>query len=234
MFLTKLSLWLDDLFGTSVMLPTAAIQVCLPQKAFHGSGIDGYCIPRNLIGTILVKLYPNMCDDLILLASLKKLINKVDEAQENIHFVIIYSAKPNTKLKTTFLKKYAIHKSLINHERFHVITMMKPIEWHRAADSVLKNIFMENWETQRDALLINPAYSSMIKDGCEESWVITMEILARIAAILHAPKNARNEIAQYQLSNASQELICVANEVEKRWQSAEGLVGWLDALYWSK
>ena len=116
----------------------------------------------------------------------------------------------------------------MNHERFHAETMTRSHVWHVTADGMLENRLGELWSAPRNVMLKLPTYASIVTRIGDESWVSTTEMLARIAAVLHAPEHMRKAIVTYQLGGAVDELLLLASAVEERWGTAEALLGWLD------
>jgi hypothetical protein len=126
-----------------------------------------------------------------------------------------------------------LNLALINHERFHAITMVRPSEWHEFANSLLSDAIGEKWNTVKNAIFDSNVYSDQfITKDASKNWIATTEALARVAAIIHCAPKYRKLVASCQLRSNPAALLELSDIVHKHWLTAESIIGWVDAQFW--
>jgi hypothetical protein len=216
--------------GTTVTLQSHAVEFVIPGEAFLTWKIGGMCMPRSRVEGIFNEMR-STCGKRSQ-RKLNTIENKIKSLPESIFLVIVISDRPHNA-SYSFLTNFAVRMSLINHERFHAITMCKPKEWHDLADSVLTTQIGERWTVVKDAILSSKTYSNKeLTKEASGSWIATTEILARIATIIHAAPKHRKAVARYQLRSNPDDLISLSNMVQEHWLLAESIIGWIDAQYY--
>lgn len=224
--------WLVDrierLIGTSVPLPAHAIEVFIAPTLFRHLGADGYCIDRLLFEEFVTDVLHRGASLSKPMAALDEAYRSAAGASTHVSHVIVCTTRPSVG-GIGWIDRACVHRSLVNHERFHATTMRRSKAWHTVADGLFEAEFGDVWSGPRAAMLALPTYASMVSDGTDESWLASTEMLARVAAVLHAPIDRRPVVARYQLETDPVGLMLLSRAVLDRWSSAEGAVGWLDA-----
>lgn len=229
MFITWLIDWFERRTGTSVTLPDHTIELYLPAAVFDRLGADGYCVDRRLMDDFIGMVVRRGRLSPRLSTALEEACDRVIRADESITHVIFCTARPTMPWDLSWSERACVHRSLVNHERLHATTMRRSDLWHAVADGVLESRFGDVWARPREAMLRLPTYASMVSAGADEAQLATSEMLARVAAVLHAPRHMRQTAARYQLENEPDGLLELADAVYDRWSSTEALIGWLDA-----
>ena len=215
----------EKFVGTEVYKSNSTAIFKLPPRAFRNLDFEGYCMPSSVTSIVVARMLSN--SNIRLMIKFKNIL----KLSKFYHYIIFHTSKPLIYWKTSWIDKMAIRRSLLNHEKIHALTFPRSVAWHVIVDERFKDMFVEDWNLVRKVLLKIPTYDSMVKTGTNESAVVTAEILARVGAILHAPKKRRGSVAKYQLRNANKELLRISNDIETIWGSVEAVLAHFDLVY---
>lgn len=226
---------IDERFGTTVMKQQSACEIIVPSDVFRLYATDGYCIPREVVADFITTVLASPGGNTRQIKAACSMIAKADiKSDDSIRHIIVLSDKLDM-LTAGITERIVLHRSLTNHERFHSITMMRPEAWAERLSDLMFSIdsMSGHWATASEALMDISAYKNMLSVYTRE-WIIGTELIARTAAVNHAPEKHRETVATYQLRHAKNELMQLSSEIRNRWRTSEGVVGWCDAIYYGK
>lgn len=219
--------------GTSIHLPSYAKEFIIPWELLQHTNAVGWTLSRKMVLPIVVKMLKK-AETPKQLRVLRDILNSVEALPKEITYIILLSNMNFLSMNDAFC-----FRLLQNHERFHTLTIWKSYAWHVGIDEYMWGCFNEfkrnHWCECANTIVNRQPYADIIKgdnyDPKSASWHITEEILSRVAAVLHAPKDKRRLAACLQLHSNADDLICIANFIEERWGSVEAFIGWMDYHY---
>ena len=217
-----------------IQLIETAVEYELSFNFFNIIKAGGYCINReavcDFIDHALVQVMDAKLEESITLEIKNELLKFdifVQNLNPNILAICVYESGTISAQRTN-LPYQAVKDSLVNHERFHAITSRKEIEWYSNADYLLIRDYQKVWYDFGDKLALMANHSALLaSQGLQ--WLAVTEGLARIAAVLHAPKKYREYVAKSQFPDDPALLVKISIMLEKQYKTIENFMICVDA-----
>lgn len=238
LFIEKLSMTIDRWIGTLVQVHDDSIEIELSDMIMSIKNAHGLCMSKqdakSLLFESIVKNQQFFRYHFIR-KSIKALL-KATQKPSNIWFVI---ALKKTNIFDMF---YGIRKELVqrralrNHERMHALTMHYDEAWHTIAQNTLQDVWKVHWTKTTNEIRTIPVYQKLIQirggEKNNDSYVVVSEMIARLAAVAHAPDDLRLFVAKNELPQTYKSLLWLCRDVISRWGGVEQLIGWLHSQRW--
>lgn len=222
-----------------VRLPLFAAEIDLNPHFFKMIGVDGYCIEKEWLSIstdeMSCSIYKSsrpLKEKQIAFRELHRLYQFYQAQPDTIKRICIFPTKPTAP--TGNKQKDAYKKAAtINHERLHAQITEYTLDWFELVHVILGEKYPEDWYDLTECIMNVPIHKNMLKRYGEEwlIWIIVNEILARVAAVLHAPIAFREIVATQQLYENPQLMLKVASNIEQEYGSTEGFIKMANEMF---
>lgn len=217
---------LKRFFGTVVPKPLYAAELRVEKSLLRAWGVNGMCIRAEIVSTLLIDAQNKKTS---LNQREQKDLQKICKASNKNKCIVLIPRWPWRI--ATFLINFVLFFSLRNHERTHAHTMFKTASFHNKIFDFFINECTEFYEIGEE-ICLESYWENLLKLHSNErdlvEWAVTTEVLARIAAILHAPTWARELVARAQITKEYKRLLTLSLRIEADYGNVENFMKAID------